>query len=258
MYGYHITKDGISVNEEEATVVRGVFDDYLNGKGYSAIARRLRNENATTMKGGAWTVCRVSEILANEKYAGNALLQKEFIADHLTKKKLPNKGSLPMYFAEGTHDAIISPDTFEKAREIRESRAQAAKPHTPTERYPFSGMIRCPVCGKNYRRRICRGKAVWNCSTFLSYGKGACFGKQVPEDTLISLTAEVLGINAFDESTFRKQIAELIATTPNRVICVFKDGRCLESEWKDRSRGESWTVEMRSTAAERSRERVSI
>lgn len=255
LYGYRIAKDGISINEEEATVVRGIFDNYLSGKGYASIARRLRKENVPTMNGGEWSVCRVSEILANEKYAGNALLQKEFIADHLTKKKLPNKGSLPMYFAEGTHDAIISPDTFNKACEIRESRAQSAKAHVPTIRYPFSGMIHCPKCGKNYRRRVCREKAVWNCSTFLSYGKDACFGKQIPEDTLISLTEEVMGLGAFDESTFRKQIAELIATAPNRLDFVFKDGKHIETEWKDRSRGESWTDEMRCAAAERTAER---
>jgi site-specific DNA recombinase len=255
LYGYRINKNGISVNKKEAAVVRSIYDDYLNGKGYSAIARRLREENVPTMKGGEWTVCRVSEILANEKYAGNALLQKEFIADHLTKKKLPNKGSLPMYFAEGTHDAIISPETFEKAQEIREQKVQSAKAHLPTERYAFSGMIRCPKCGKNYRRRICRGKASWNCSTFLSYGKTACFGKQIPEEILLSLTAEVMGTDSFDEEAFKQQVEELIVPEPNTVIYVFKDGRHISAEWQDRSRRESWTEEMRRTAAEHARER---
>ena len=251
LYGYNITKDSISTNEEEAAVVRRIFDDYISGKGYATIARRLRQENMPTMKGGTWTVCRVSEILANEKYAGNALLQKEYIADHLTKKKLPNKGSLPMYFAEGTHEAIISSETYEKACEIRETRVQAAKEHTPIERYAFSGIMHCPVCGKSYRRRMCRGKAVWNCSMYLAYGKDACFGKQIPEDTLMALTAEVMKTGAFDETAFKERIRELIVTAPNHIEYIFKDGQRTEAEWKDRSRGESWTEEMRLAAAER-------
>ena len=122
------------------------------------------------------------------------------------------------------------------------------KDGTPTERYMFSGMIRCPKCGKNYRRRICRGKASWNCSTYLSYGKDACFGKQIPEDTLLALTAEVLGTATFD------QVAELIVPEPNTVIYIFKDGRQVSANWQDRSRRESWSEEMRKTAAEHARE----
>lgn len=254
LYGYRINKNGISINKKEATVVKSIFDDYLSGKGYPTIAQRLREESAPTMKGGEWTVCRVSEILANEKYAGNALLQKEFISDHLTKKKLPNKGSLPMYFAEGTHEAIISPEIFDIAQEIREQRVQSARAHAPTERYVFSGIIRCPKCGKNYRRKVCRGKALWNCSTYLSYGKDACFGKQIPEETLLSLTAEVMGMDLFDGDAFKQQVAELIVPVPNTVIYVFKDGRQVSAEWQDRSRRESWSEEMRKAAAEHARE----
>jgi len=248
LYGYCIDKNGISVNKKEAAVVKSIFNDYLSGKGYTAIAKRLREDKVPTMKGGEWTAGRVSEVLANEKYAGNALLQKEFVSDHLTKKKLPNKGSLPMYFAEGTHEAIISPETFEAAQEMRAQKALSAKAHTPTERYMFSGMIRCPKCGKSYRRRVCRGKASWNCSTYLSYGKDACFGKQIPEETLLSLTAEVLGMDSFD------QVSELIVPAPNKIIYVFENGRQLNAEWQDRSRRESWTDEMRKAAAEHARE----
>ena len=64
-----------------------------------------------------WTAKRVLELLKNEKYAGNALLQKKYVADHLSKKEKRNFGELPRYYAEGTHPAIVSPETFKRTQE---------------------------------------------------------------------------------------------------------------------------------------------
>ncbi len=246
LYGYRISKYGIEIDEDQATVVRGIFADYIKGDGCGVIARRLRQQNVPTMFDGQWSAKYVADIIKNEKYTGNALLQKRYVKDHLTKALVSNHGVLPQYFAEGTHEAIIDIETFELAQQrMAVSRKKSATKTSTTNRYPFSSMIRCPRCGKNYKRKLARGQATWNCSTFLRYGKSACFGKRIPEDVLMALTAEVLGLAAFDEAIFKQNITEMVIPAPNKVTFVFTDGHTLDTEWQDRSRSDSWTEEMR-------------
>lgn len=97
MFGYHIVKGKVEINLKEAAFVRMIFEDYINGMGGSAIAKKLRNMNVTKVRRGNWKSERVIEILRNEKYTGRALLQKKYVADHLTKRLVWNKGNLPMY-----------------------------------------------------------------------------------------------------------------------------------------------------------------
>ena len=118
MYGYKVSKDKIEINEKEATVVRWIFNQYTHGVGCSEIAKILRDLDISRPRDGLWTFKNVLKILENEKYTGNALLQKRFISDHLTKKSCKNRGELPMYYATGTHEAIIDEDIFKKANEI--------------------------------------------------------------------------------------------------------------------------------------------
>lgn len=117
------------------------------------------------------------------------------------------------------------------------------------------GMIVCGNCGHHYMRKPLNGKAVWNCVTFLQKGKAFCQTKQIPEDTLYALTADALGLDAFDEETLRAQIREIRVPAFNHVVFVFRDGHEVERVWKDRSRSESWTPEMKARAAETARRR---
>jgi len=252
MYGYHITKGKIEIDPEEAAIVRMIFDDYLGGMGCGLISKKLRAMDIPTMRGGQWSPKRVVDILKNEKYAGNALLQKKFVKDHLTKSLVRNKGQLPKYYAMNTHEAIIDEATFTRAQEIMAaSRAKNAAKTSTTGRYPFSGMIRCGKCGKSYKRKTCNGKVSWNCSTYLQFGRNACLTKQIPEDTIISMTTRVLGLAEFDETTFRTRIAEMIVYEPNKVVYVSRDGHTIEAAWQDRSRSESWTDAKKQQARER-------
>ncbi len=189
-------------------------------------------------------------MLRNEKYAGNALLQKRFVRDHLTKAQVSNHGELPKYYAEGTHEAIIDLDTFERVQDMMNAKSKHIAPRVGQgNRYAFSSMIRCSSCGKNYKRKVARGRAYWNCSTYLNYGKDVCSGKQIPEDILMVKAAEILGLSNFDEKTFKDQIAELLIPEPNRIIFTFKDGHSIESNWQDKSRSDSWSEEMKRTAS---------
>ena len=120
MYGYRMHRGKITIAPEEAAVVAWIFDAYLNGLGCEAIAAALRQQDTPTLMGGAWTANRVMRMLKNEKYAGNALLQKRYVTDHITKKQVRNQGQLPRYYAECTHPGIVTPETFEKAQQLIE------------------------------------------------------------------------------------------------------------------------------------------
>ncbi len=258
MFGYRSVNGKMEINPKEAEIVRSVFRDYINGKNTAAIARRLQAEGTPTTFGGKWTVKRIIELLRNEKYVGNALLQKKYVSDHLTKALSWNRGQLPMYYAEGTHEAIIDLETFQQAQEVYERNKEKAMTHNPTtKRYPFSGLIRCPHCGKNYKRKVRYGKVSWNCATFLKEGKAACHTKQIPEETLYRITTEVLGLSEFDEKIFKQAIREIIVPEFNALVFVFEDGKQIERVWQDRPRSERWSEELRQRARERELERRS-
>lgn len=252
LYGYTIHKGVISINLTEAEVVRTIFLLYLAGTGVDRIARHMASLGIQKPRGGAWTSARVLEILKNEKYAGNALLQKRYIPDYLSKREVRNTGKLPQYFATDTHPAIISVETFERAQVLlEENRRKNNIQKSPGRRYPFSGLLRCGNCGKPYKRVVCHGRACWQCSTYLLHGKTACPAKQIPESVLHALACDALGSSSLDERLIRQHISEITIPAPNKLIFGFSDGHIIEKEWRDRSRSESWTEEMKQKARER-------
>jgi site-specific DNA recombinase len=249
MYGYRISRGRIDIAPDEAAVVIRVFGDYLAGAGTKAIARSLKEQQAPTPRGGQWTANRVMRLLKNEKYAGNALLQKKYVRDHITKKEVINHGQKAQYFAAGTHPAIIAPEVFRQVQQqIEANRARDHITGRATAKYPFTGKITCGHCGKSYTRIIRAGTAKWQCATYLAEGRGACPAKQIPEDTLLSLTAGVLGLQEFDPAAFSAQVMKMNVTAPNTVRFVFCGGHEAEADWQDRSRAGSWTEEMKMQA----------
>jgi site-specific DNA recombinase len=251
LYGYRIENGEIEIDTKQAKIVRMVFKDYLSGMGCTLIAKKLRDMGVPRPRGGVWNKERVTEIIKNEKYAGNALLQKKYVEDHLTKKVVRNYGILPKYYAENTHLPIVDEATFQISQEMMaKNRELSARKKAPSQ-YPFTSKIACGKCGKKYKRKVLRGRASWNCSTYLEFGRDNCHTKQIPEDILRSLAAEVLGLLEFDEAVFEQQIQEILAPDHNLLIFVFHDGRTIQKLWHHKSRSESWGEEARQLARER-------
>jgi len=251
MYGYNIEKGIITIDPEQAKILQMIFTDYINGMGCSLIAKKLRELQIPTLRGGTWNTERIAAIIKNEKYSGNALLQKKYVVDHLTKSLVWNKGNLPMYYAENTHPPIIDIDTFKKAQEIMAQKREHNAGLKIASSYPFTGKILCENCGKRYKRKIINGCVYWNCSTYLQFGKSACHAKRIPEDILSVLTADVLEILEFDEVKFQQQIMEIRVPEFNKLIFVFFNGNLIEKTWQDKSRKVSWTDEMKQSAREK-------
>lgn len=256
LYGYRIRKGKISVHAEEAAVVRWAFESYLNGMEVAQISRIMRENHVPSARGGIWSSKRIIDMLKNEKYAGNMLLQKRYVTDHLTKSEKNNRGELPKYLAEGTHPAIIPPEVFLLAQERMELNRLRNGIAKEAPRYnAFTGMLVCENCGKKFQRKVSRTEIAWNCATYLKYGKKACHAKQIPEDILMEVTASALGTTGFDAELFHERVQEVRVPAFNRLVFMMKDGTRMERTWQDKFRGNSWTDEMRAQAAERARRR---
>lgn len=246
MLGYRRENGRLAVIPEEAEIVRSIFDDYLSGKGFTAITKRLNESGSTTQSGGVFHKSAVERILRNYAYTGNLLLQTKFRENHLTKVTRKNQGELPRYHAANTHEAIISQETFDavQAEILRRKRKYA--PTKPQQTSPFTGLITCAICSKHYRRKTTATGPVWICSTYNSYGKSCCPSKAVPEEKLMQ-TATLVG--------HAGEIRAITAHNDNLLEFTLKDGTNAVKRWQDRSRAESWTVEMRRAAGEKTRER---
>ena len=258
MLGYKRNRDGVlEIVPEEAKIVRLIFNSYLSGMGKLAIANKLFEMNIPTKGGGLWTAESIRRILTNEKYCGDLLLQKSFRNNHIEKKKTANRGDLPQYFAEDAHEPIIEKSVFLAVQKRLQERKERFTPtKSTTVVYPFTGKIKCQCCGKNYRRKTTPTGIVWCCATYNTRGKKYCpKSKQIPENTLISVCCEVLGLQEFDADIFENQINKILVPAPNELIFVFHDGREISAHWQDRSRSESWTEEMRAKVGERNRKR---
>lgn len=124
-YDYDKETKMIKINHEEAKVVRYIFERYVERAGGKVISRELKEQGYLSPRGEIdWKESTVLEIIKNEKYKGDLLLGKTFTVDPISKRRLENFGGEDKYYIVGHHEAIISPDIFEKAQEIRLRRAQ--------------------------------------------------------------------------------------------------------------------------------------
>lgn len=254
--GYRIKDGRYEIVPEEAAVVQRIYNEYLSGAGYQGIANRLNEDGILSRLGMKWNQSAVSKILSNYTYTGNLILQKTFRENHITKKTLINNGELPKYHVEDSHSAIIPLEDWQ-AVQVEKTRRAARfhKKPMPPKAYPFSGLLVCDNCGKNYRRKTTKTGIVWICATFNTQGKAACASKQIPEETLQAVTADVLGQPHFTENLLHSMISSIRVCNGNVLVFRFYNGLEVTRKWKDRSRSESWTDEMKDAARQKNLER---
>lgn len=198
--GYRKGADGKpEIDEEQAVVIRRIFSEYLAGKSLLDIAKGLTADKIPTARGKTnWSSARVQSILTNEKYKGDALLQKTYIVDCISKKSKKNNGELPMYYVENNHPAIIERAVFDRVQEEisrRNSKKKVKQVGTKTElgkyssKYALSEILYCGNCGTPYRRctwsKNGKKKIVWRCISRLDYGKKYCKDSPSIEESLL-------------------------------------------------------------------------
>ena len=149
MYGFRQKEGVVTIVEDEADLVRRIYKDFIDGYSYGEIADRLiADEVPTRMQGASWAKTTVQNIIRNEKYCGDCLFQKAFIANPITHQQVRNNGELPKYLVEDCLPAIVDKETWKLAQAV----AARHTPHrqAPNERYPFTGKLFCGICGKPY------------------------------------------------------------------------------------------------------------
>ena len=182
--GYKKDKQGhLIIDEAQAAIVQRIYQLFLNGMGTYQIAGLLTDEQVSMAYGGKeWSASHIYRVLTNEKYQGDTRFQKTFNADHLTKRRVDNKGQLPQYFLEDTHPAIIERETWalvqlEMARQKAFIRTHSMnKFHHHCEQVPLSGKIVCGECGRTFnlrttRRLVSDNIRFWQCRATLSAEK---------------------------------------------------------------------------------------
>ena len=142
-------------------------------------------------------------------------------------------------------------DTFDRVQEEIGRRAEKYRRcPAPVPKYPFTSLVVCAKCGKNYHRKTTHAGPVWICVTFAHRGKDECASKQIPEKILTSVAAEVT--ENFSD------IKRIEADDGNVLRFYLKDGTMIPKIWRDRSRSNSWTVEKREQARQRAFERSKV
>lgn len=199
IYGYERGEDDQpKVIPEQAEIVRRIFESYLAGTSVPDIKRMLEAEGIPAAKGKPqWSIGALQYLLRNEKYCGDALLQKTYVENCLSKKTKKNNGELPKYLVQNHHEAIIDRYLFERvqAEIARRAGKRKVSDKTVTEQSRYSGryalteLLICGNCGTPYKRvtwsKRGKKKIVWRCISRLDYGTKYC--KESPtieEETL--------------------------------------------------------------------------
>lgn len=250
MYGYRLMDRVLTIVPEEASIVRRIFDMYLQGMGKELIANTLTTEGIPAPRGATWHFSVIHDILANEKYAGNMMLGKYYVEDHLTKKQKKNRGEMPKYWVENSHTPIIDKETFDAVQAEMERRARLF--WIPGERaaLPLNGLITCGICGKHFEHKTNKGDSLWVCYTYLRRRKEACPARKIKDRVLIPILQDVLQTEDLKGQIHR---VSQITVYPEGRLVIAVDGETVERPWGNPSRSKSWTPEMRKAQGEKTK-----
>lgn len=227
--GYDKDKDGnLVINPTEAEVVKRIFREYLEGSSLLDICNSLMADGILT---GAhkkkWVPSTVKKMLTNEKYIGDALLQKTVTVDFLTKKRVSNNGIAPQYYVEGSQPAIISKEIFmmvqeEIARRVNMSSGKSRSKRVYSSKYALSSIVICPKCGDIYRRMSWsihgRRSIVWRCVTRVEHGPVACDAPTVKEEVLKAAVVQAINQTLGQKSEVIPKLQECAKDTLSSAV----------------------------------------
>ena len=182
-YGYDSLDGKLIINEEKAAIVRRIFAEFLQGHGTRAIAKHLNDEAIPTDQAGEkWHKNVIRYILSNERYIGDSKWGKSYTVDAITHKKKINYGEREQYYAENTHEPIISRETFAIAQKLLAERVEKFSGYE-IQKYSLSMKIYCRNCGSSYKRKIVKHKIYWVCREH-DYDSNSCPCRGLPEEAI--------------------------------------------------------------------------
>jgi site-specific DNA recombinase len=194
-YRYDSKTNKMEIIEEEAEIVKFIFQTYISGHGSDYIAKMLTKMNIKTTKtmSTQWSPGTVLGIIKNEKYVGDVIQGKTYTIDPISHKRQRNFGEADQYYIKDHHESIISREDWDKVQSMMKIRAGARENGRRigniSRKYPFSGKIKCGFCGTTYSRRVMYSKGnsivIWACIGSVENGKSYCPYSKVFRESLI-------------------------------------------------------------------------
>lgn len=231
-YGYDVIGGELIVNEKQAEIVRNIFDWYLHGMSLGQIKQRLEENQVKTASGkSVWSKSVIQEMLCNEKYIGDCMLQKYFTEDYLAGKKAKNTGQKDRYYVHDSHQGIISKGKFlevtcemnrRKSMTVNEDGKTVKKNRKYNPQNILGNVLECEECGAAYRRRTERGKVVYRCATRMEKGRGTCEESPTIEEEWIKMEIgrRVCG-GEYDEEVVRKKVDRVLVGRDGELKILF-------------------------------------
>ena len=235
--GYTKDNDGhLIIDPEQAEIVKRIYREYLEGSSMDKIADGLMADGILTGAGKTkWHTSTINKILRNEKYMGDALLQKTYTTDFLTKKRIKNNGTVPQYYVEGDHEAIIPKELFMQVQaELVRRRVVHVSPTGKKRSFScnhcFAQMVFCGDCGELYRRvhwnnHGCKS-IVWRCISRLepTSAEKNCTNRTVNELLLQEITVKAFHQILTERDFFLKTLQQNIAKAVVNADTLSPDG----------------------------------
>lgn len=178
---------GFKINEEEAKTVRLIYKLYIEGYSFNGVAKELERRKLKAPAGGdKWHSTTIRSILSNEKYRGDALLQKQYTTDFLQKTRKKNNGEIPQYYVEDHHEAIIPPEQFDFVQLEMLSRDKTGR-YGSIDLYSYK--IQCGECGGWYAPKVWHSndkyrRIIYRCNKKYEKGKKRCSTPHFTEEEI--------------------------------------------------------------------------
>lgn len=260
---------------EEAEIIKLIYRKFLDGMSYGGIIKHLKEQGIKTKKGkDDWSRSVIMNILTNEKYKGDVLVQKTYVADLFTKKSARNTGELPMYYIKNHHIPIIEPSVFDMVQ-VEIARRNSLKSTSDknismkskfSSKYALTGLVVCGDCGAKYRRvtwaRNGKKKVVWRCISRIDYGTKYCTKSPTIEEEKLH-NAVVSAMNSMLDNTekikalIHGSIAEILTApdTEKQILSLTSDIKLKNAEIVDIIRAGVENREDRAVISERCKEK---
>ena len=223
LWGYDKKDCVLTINEEEARVVRRIFDLYANQQmGIRRISQTLYDEGFTSRKGNAFNVLTIRHILCNPKYKGWYCANKSQTVDYRSKRKVFLEESEWVMYPDSSIPAIVSEELWDRANALYKRRSQQMMAHQSAaefhNRYPYSGKIICEEHGTSFHRQVLKSakgeKEVWQCRVYRNRGRAACSAPQLRTTELDQIMAQIFDQLAQNKQAIVDAVVKVIQSVP--------------------------------------------
>ena len=226
LYGYDKKDCVLTVNEEEAEIVRTVFDLYANhGLGTRKISQKLGEMGYTSREGNAFNTLTIRHILENPKYKGWYCGNKTQSLDYRTKKKAFLDESEWVMYPDPSIPAIVPEELWNRANALYKKRREEMMEHTSGEsfqnRYPYSTKIICEEHGTTFHRQVLESKKgkkeVWQCKVYRTHGRAACSAPQIRSSELDLILSRIFKELMKEKQAIIDSLVTVLTNVPKEV-----------------------------------------